>query len=167
MHEEASNSFHIQAGVPQESLLEPLLYNLYTHDLHTSPTTIIGTFADDTAILPLTKILSQPHPTCKNTISLRTGLINEKSKSTVLNPHKRLSRSEMALGPRYTSTEPTFNEQIKPHTTGLLWIANSPGVHTSSRNTNKWISKQQNSTGSSAKHPASPSQTNCSSIQQL
>jgi hypothetical protein len=44
------NRLPIHTGVPQGSLLSPLLYTLYTHDLPTTNETIIGTFADDTAI---------------------------------------------------------------------------------------------------------------------
>jgi hypothetical protein len=45
-----SSSFHVHSGVPQVSILGPLLYVLYTSDLPTSRQTTLGTFADDTAI---------------------------------------------------------------------------------------------------------------------
>jgi len=47
---ETSNRFHIHSGVPQGSILSPLLYILYTSDLPTSRETTLGTFVDDTAI---------------------------------------------------------------------------------------------------------------------
>ena len=47
---ETSSRFHIHSGLPQGSILGPLLYVLYTSDLPTSKETTLGTFADDTAI---------------------------------------------------------------------------------------------------------------------
>jgi len=47
---ETSSLFHIHSGVPQGSILGPLLYVLHTSDLPTSRETKLGTLADDTAI---------------------------------------------------------------------------------------------------------------------
>ena len=82
-----TNLRKIHAGVPQGCVMGPILYLLYTADLPISNNVLIGTFADDTAILS-----SDPNPTrasfklqeCLNKISSWTktwGIKTNESKS--------------------------------------------------------------------------------------
>lgn len=55
VNESKSELCNISAGVPQGSVLGPILYLLYTSDLPTSESIITSTFADDTAIMATNK----------------------------------------------------------------------------------------------------------------
>jgi len=50
-----SNTEIATTGVPQGSDIAPFLFNVFTHDLHLNENTLLGTFADDTAIFATDK----------------------------------------------------------------------------------------------------------------
>ena len=49
--EDRTGLFEIKAGVPQGSVMDPVLYLIYTFDLPTTEEVLVGTFADDTALI--------------------------------------------------------------------------------------------------------------------
>lgn len=54
-----SNYFPVLAGVPQGSILAPLLYSIYTSDIPLSPDTLLASYADDTVILSSSRCSAQ------------------------------------------------------------------------------------------------------------
>jgi hypothetical protein len=60
----------MKAGVPQGSILGPLLYTIYTADIPLHPSTVLSTFADDTCIL-------SPHPDPNQASAFLQSHLNE------------------------------------------------------------------------------------------
>lgn len=51
MNSSFSSSHQINAGIPQGSVLGPILYNIYVYDIPVPESTIIAMYADDTAVI--------------------------------------------------------------------------------------------------------------------
>ena len=55
MKDELSITKEISADVPQGSILDPILYLIYTSDMPTNPNTYTLTYADHTAFISVNK----------------------------------------------------------------------------------------------------------------
>lgn len=53
VNNDVSNIYQIDAGIPQGSVLGPVLYTIFTHDMPSREDITVATYADDTAFLCL------------------------------------------------------------------------------------------------------------------
>lgn len=74
---EISDLSAILAGVPQGSVMGPTLYLLYTSDLPQTDGVLIGTFADDTAVLSVHKNPTVARNTLQNSINNISTWLND------------------------------------------------------------------------------------------
>jgi hypothetical protein len=112
----------IHAGVPRGSLLNHLLYTLYKHDLPTSHKTLIGTFADDTAICA-----SHENPTTASTnlqdhlILIEEWLRKWKIKVNETSPSKQRSLSEKAGAPPVQLNHTNIQQKVQARYLGITF----------------------------------------------
>ena len=70
LEDEYSDLNPIAAGIPQGTILEPILYLIYTSDVPTSSNFFTATFADDTALLATGKSVEESSAVLQNAINL-------------------------------------------------------------------------------------------------
>lgn len=97
----------IRAGVPQGSILGPLLFNIYTSDIPKIPATL-ATFADDTAIITQNTNLE----TATDHLQNATDTLNKwlKDWNITLNPSKCEKWTTGLILPSMASTYPGTQE---------------------------------------------------------
>lgn len=124
------SKFHsITAGIPQGSVLGPILYNIFTYDIPKLIEGFIGTFADDTSPAEIDKDLHSANN--KLQISLNNVSNWVKINGTTLNAQKS---NHIIFTNRKITPKPVFlnGEQVP-----LVSVARSLGIYLDSRLTFK------------------------------
>lgn len=97
-----SEELPVEIGVPQGSVLGPLLFILYTNDLDNYLSTFYGAFADDITIIASDKLTNDAaHKLKSNLLALSNYL---KNKKLVLNQDKTFIMQFHPIGKKYTSS---------------------------------------------------------------
>jgi hypothetical protein len=68
-----SKQYSIFAGVPQDNDIAPFLYTIFTSDLPTTKSTLVGTYADDTALLSV----SSDHTTVSHQLQTHLNILSQ------------------------------------------------------------------------------------------
>jgi len=111
--EEYTTLYNIQSGVPQGSILGPILYSIYTADMPETEHTLTATYADDTAILashqnPITASTNLQHHLNQFETWLKQWRIEaNENKSTHVTSLKRKTYPSVTLNGQHIPQEET------------------------------------------------------------
>jgi hypothetical protein len=148
-HQEAHNSLYpILAGLPQGSILGPILYTIFTADLPEAEQTLTVTYADDTAILashedPIvatSKLQTHLHRPEYWLQQWRISANESKSTQVTLT----LRRGDC---PQYIYTEDPFPKLTQLNNLVYIWTADSHGERAFVPKGNNWTFHSKGCTG--------------------
>jgi len=106
-----SNSYDILAGVPQGSDIAPFLYIIFTADIPTTENTIMGTYADDTAILAAN---SDPD-ICSHHLQIHLNMLSKWCNAWKIKVNElKSTHITFTLRPK-DCPEVSFNNSVIPH----------------------------------------------------
>lgn len=108
----------ILAGVPQGSVIGPVLYLLYTRDIPTDRNTFIGTFADDTAILAVGKNIEESTRKLQDTV---TSIVDWTQKWRIKLNETKSVHVDFTYK-KITAKQIIINHQIIPHANSAKYL---------------------------------------------
>lgn len=114
-----SNLMKISAGVPQGSILGPILYNVYTHDIPHFNSVEVAMYADDTALISQNFDIQQATDDLQIAIDLYCQWCD--TWKIVLNTSKCQAKI-------FTLRRPTNSVQLQVNTAAVPWNANDSAV---------------------------------------
>lgn len=116
-----TNLYNICAGVPQGSVLAPILYSLYTSDMPVTENATVATFADDTSILA-----SHLNPTVASEhLQDQLNKTNDWQKKWRMRTNSVKSTHVTFTMRRKTCPPVTFDDQLLPQSTTAKYL----GLH--------------------------------------